>query len=123
MIFPWESRMKVVGRPFKPIVAADDSVRVDQIREGQVVLVDVRASGTRPIGPVDTDQPGPPTQQASHTLQVRGFLLTRRTPACPEVDRGRLAAQGGERDLRRDQNTGGQLRALACRSRTDSRCR
>src|SRR6266480_4481683 len=96
-------------KTIQSVVVADDSVRVDQVRVGEVVLPDEGASGARPVGPIDAYQPRPPVQRASHALQLWGLLLTRRAPAGPEVDRCGLAAQGCERYLRQNENPRRQL--------------
>src|SRR2546429_7707545 len=77
-------------KTIQSVAVADDSVRVDQVRIGEVVLADEGASGAGPVVPIDAYQPRPPVQRASHALQLRGLLLTGGTPAGPEVDRGGL---------------------------------
>jgi hypothetical protein len=96
----------------QPVAAARHSVRIDQVRIRQVVLSDERTGGTSSIRPVDANQPGASPQLAGHSLQLRRLLETWAAPAGPEVDRGRLASEGCECHLGRNEHAGRQPRSM-----------
>ena len=94
----------------QPVVLAGRPVRIDEVRVRQVVLPQERATGGSSVRPVDSDEIRVSVELVSHLPEDRGLLLARRAPTGPEVDRGRLAPEGGECHLRRNEYAGRQQR-------------
>ena len=81
----------------EPVAGAVDAVGVLEDREGPAVFADEFAAGVGLVGVVDADQPAGVAERALEALQLRRLLAAGLTPARPEVDQRRLAAQARQR--------------------------